>query len=269
MQERSLDGDALNGTGSAAPEPDGAELDCAGPDGADVVELDHTDVAESDLVLRRATFRCVAFRDPVDGNEHLALVLGELGDGEDVLVRVHSECVTGDVFGALRCECGDQLHAALDAVLAEGRGLLVYLRGHEGRGIGLVNKVRTQLLQDERGLDTVDSATALGLPVDVRDYGPAARVLRHRGVRSVRLLSNNPDKVRALEEHGIKVATRVPLLVAAHADNTRYLTAKRDRLGHDLPHLNGDSPPGKAPRTERSPRPRNGSEAHGVPGAGE
>ena len=201
--------------------------------------LDGTEVAESDLVVRRGTFRCLAFRDPVDGHEHLALVLGELGDGEEVLTRVHSECVTGDVFGALRCECGDQLGAALDTILTEGRGVLVYLRGHEGRGIGLVDKVRTQLLQDERGLDTVDSATTLGLPVDVRDYGPAARVLRYRGVRSVRLLSNNPDKVRALEEHGIKVAARVPLLVAAHADNTRYLTAKRDRLGHDLPHLNG------------------------------
>ncbi|MFE1168378.1 GTP cyclohydrolase II [Nocardiopsis sp. NPDC058789] len=202
--------------------------------------LDGAEVAESDLVVRRGTFRCVAFRDPVDGQEHLALVLGALGDGEEVLVRVHSECVTGDVFGALRCECGDQLDAALDTILTEGRGVLVYLRGHEGRGIGLVNKVRTQVLQDERGLDTVDSATHLGLPVDVRDYGPAARVLRYRGVRSVRLLSNNPAKVLALEDHGVKVAARVPLLVAAHENNSRYLVAKRDRLGHDLPHLNGD-----------------------------
>ena len=203
--------------------------------------LDGAAVAESDLVVRRGTFRCVAFRDPVDGQEHMALVLGSLGDGEEVLVRVHSECVTGDVFGALRCECGDQLDAALDTILTEGRGVLVYLRGHEGRGIGLVNKVRTQLLQDERGLDTVDSATSLGLPVDVRDYGPAARVLRYRGVRSVRLLSNNPAKVRALEDHGVKVASRVPLLVPAHENNSRYLVAKRDRLGHDLPHLNGDA----------------------------
>ncbi|MEU3018681.1 MULTISPECIES: GTP cyclohydrolase II [unclassified Nocardiopsis] len=198
-------------------------------------------VAESDLVVRGGTFRCVAFRDPVDGREHLALVTGELGNGEEVLVRVHSECVTGDVFGALRCECGDQLDAALATILTEGRGVFVYLRGHEGRGIGLVNKVRTQVLQDERGLDTVDSATELGLPVDVRDYGPAARVLRHRGVRSVRLLSNNPAKVLALEAHGVRVASRVPLLVAAHQHNARYLTAKRDRLGHDLPHLNGDA----------------------------
>lgn len=186
MSENSPEGSGPNGTGPVGPEPDGVGLDGIDLDGsglsdADVVVLSHTDVAESDLVLRRATFRCVAFRDPVDSHEHLALVLGELGDGEDVLVRVHSECVTGDVFGALRCECGDQLRAALDAILAEGRGMLVYLRGHEGRGIGLVNKVSTQLLQDEQGLDTVDSATALGLPVDVRDYGPAARVLRQRG----------------------------------------------------------------------------------------
>lgn len=165
------------------------------------------------------------------------MALGEIGDGEQVLVRVHSECLTGDVFGALRCECGDQLQAALDMIVAQGRGVLVYLRGHEGRGIGLVDKVRTMALQDERGLDTVDSATTLGLPVDVRDYGPAVRSLRHQGVRSIRLLSNNPDKVRTLEEHGIKVAARVPLLVPAHEENIDYLTAKRDRLGHDLPHL--------------------------------
>lgn len=204
--------------------------------------LDEDDVAESRLALRGAHLRCLAFRDPVDRREHLALVLGEVTDGEDVLVRVHSECVTGDVFGALRCECGDQLHAALDRVITEGRGVLVYLRGHEGRGIGLLDKVRTMGLQDSHGLDTVDSATALGLPVDVRDYAPAARLLRHQGVRSIRLLSNNPDKVLALQDHGLKVTARLPLLADAHTDNIDYLTAKRDRLGHDLPHL--DRSPG-------------------------
>ncbi|MEW2360280.1 GTP cyclohydrolase II [Spirillospora sp. NPDC029432] len=202
------------------------------------------DIAEADLVTRRGTFRAVAFRDPVDGHEHMALVRGRIRGREDVLVRVHSECMTGDIFGATRCECGDQLGAALDAVVREGGGVLVYLRGHEGRGIGLVAKVRTHVLQDEQGLDTVDSATALGLPVDVRDYGPAARVLDHLGVRSVRLLSNNPDKVHALQSAGIKVASRVPLLVPASEDNIRYLTAKRDRLGHDLPQL--DAPPPRA-----------------------
>jgi 3,4-dihydroxy 2-butanone 4-phosphate synthase / GTP cyclohydrolase II len=192
------------------------------------------DIAESDLVTRRGTFRSVAFR--AGGHEHLALVYGgKVRD--DVLVRVHSECMTGDIFGATRCECGEQLDAALDAIVGEGSGILVYLRGHEGRGIGLVAKVRTHVLQDEQGLDTVDSATRLGLPVDVRDYDPAVRVLRHLGVRSVRLMSNNPDKIRSLESHGITVTARVPLLVPASTDNIRYLTAKRDRLGHDLPQL--------------------------------
>ncbi|WP_304454849.1 GTP cyclohydrolase II [Nocardiopsis sp. YSL2] len=199
--------------------------------------IDPSAVAESELATRRGMFRAVAFRDPGDGNEHLALVLGPLGDGEDVLVRVHSECVTGDAMGALRCECGDQLDAALDRIVGEGRGVLVYLRGHEGRGIGLLAKVRTLALQDREGLDTVDSATVLGLPVDTRDYGPAARVLRHLEVRSVRLLTNNPDKGRSLEDHGVKVASRVPLLMPARTQNRAYLTAKRDRMGHDLPHL--------------------------------
>ncbi|MGH3585805.1 MAG: GTP cyclohydrolase II [Pseudonocardia sp.] len=195
------------------------------------------EVAESQLVTRWGRFRAVAFRDRVDGNEHLALVLGEPRGRADVLVRVHSECLTGDVFGALRCECGAQLRSALDAIVDEGAGVLVYLRGHEGRGIGLVAKIRTHVLQDEQGLDTVDSATALGLPVDVRDFGAAARVLRHLGVASVRLLSNNDDKVLGLAEHGITVSGRVPLLEPVDEHNVRYLTAKRDRLGHDLPHL--------------------------------
>lgn len=193
------------------------------------------DVAESELVTSRGVFRAVAFRDPVDGHEHLALVVGD--QGADMLVRVHSECLTGDVFGALRCECGQQLDAALEAILREGSGIVVYLRGHEGRGIGLLAKLKTHALQDSAGLDTVDSATALGLPVDVRDFGPAARVLGHLGVRSVRLLTNNREKVRALRAHGIRVTARVPLLVRATDHNVRYLTAKRDRLGHELPQL--------------------------------
>lgn len=204
--------------------------------------IDQKDIAEADLRTRRGVFRAVAFRDPVDGHEHMALVRGEVRGRDDVLVRMHSECMTGDIFGATRCECGDQLGAALDAIAREDAGALVYLRGHEGRGIGLVAKVRTHILQDDQGLDTVDSATAIGLPVDVRDYGPAARILRHLGVRSVRLMSNNPVKVSALESYGVAVAARVPLLVPVSADNVRYLTAKRDRLGHDLPQL--DAPAG-------------------------
>ncbi|MGD9525361.1 GTP cyclohydrolase II [Pseudonocardia sp.] len=194
-----------------------------------------TDVAESELVTANATFRAVAFRD--GGHEHLALVHGEAAGRAGVLVRMHSECLQGDVFGALRCECGAQLRSALAAIVAEGTGVLVYLRGHEGRGIGLVAKTRTHVLQDTQGLDTIDSATALGLPVDVRDFGPAARVLAHLGIGSVRLLSNNPVKVDALESHGIEVVGRVPLLEPVNVHNVRYLRAKRDRFGHDLPHL--------------------------------
>lgn len=199
-------------------------------------DIDQTEVAESDLETRHGTFRAVAFRDPVDRQEHLALVMGAVEQRSEVLVRVHSECLTGDLFAALRCDCGEQLGAALEAIAREGSGVLVYLRGHEGRGIGLVAKVRTHVLQDE-GLDTVDSATALGLPVDSRDFGPAARVLRYLGVESVRLMSNNDEKVRGLQTHGVRVAARVPLLVAANPVNVRYLLTKRDRLGHDLPHL--------------------------------
>jgi 3,4-dihydroxy 2-butanone 4-phosphate synthase/GTP cyclohydrolase II len=198
------------------------------------------DLAESDLVTRRGTFRAVAFR--ADGHEHMALVYGKTTLRENVLVRVHSECMTGDLFGAMRCECGDQLDAALDRIVAEGSGILIYLRGHEGRGIGLVAKVRTHVLQDEQGMDTLDSATTLGLPVDVRDYSPAARVLKHLRVTSVRLMSNNPDKIEALEANGIEVAARVPHLMRPNPHNIGYLTAKRDRLGHDLPQV--DQPAG-------------------------
>lgn len=196
--------------------------------------LSHEDIAESDLVTRRGKFRAVAFRD---GHEHMALVHGTTPPRDNVLVRVHSECMTGDIFGAMRCECGDQLDAALDRIVSEGSGVFVYLRGHEGRGIGLVAKVRTQVLQDEQGLDTLDSATTLGFPIDTRDYRPAARVLKYLGVRSVRLMSNNPDKILALEANGITVVERVPLLAPAHDHNVGYLTAKRDRLGHDLPQV--------------------------------
>jgi 3,4-dihydroxy 2-butanone 4-phosphate synthase/GTP cyclohydrolase II len=197
--------------------------------------ISHEDVAESDLVTRRGTFRAVAFR--ADGHEHMALVYGKTRMRENVLIRVHSECMTGDIFGAMRCECGEQLDAALDRIVTEGAGILIYLRGHEGRGIGLVEKVRTHVLQDEQGMDTLDSATSLGLPVDTRDYGPAVKVLKHLRVNSVRLMSNNPDKIRALESNGIAVAARVPLLMPPNDHNIGYLTAKRDRMGHDLPQV--------------------------------
>ncbi|WP_344020889.1 GTP cyclohydrolase II [Pseudonocardia kongjuensis] len=195
------------------------------------------EVAESELTTRHGRFRAIAFREHAGGPEHLALVHGDPAAAGAALVRVHSECLTGDVFGAMRCECGDQLSSALDAVVDAGCGVIVYLRGHEGRGIGLLAKIRTHVLQDGDGLDTVDSAVALGLPVDVRDFGAAAAVLRHIGVDRVRLLSNSPAKVEALTGYGIVVTELVPLLEPVTEHNERYLTAKRDRLGHHLPQL--------------------------------
>jgi 3,4-dihydroxy 2-butanone 4-phosphate synthase/GTP cyclohydrolase II len=193
-------------------------------------------VAEARLPTRHGDFRAVGFRSTVDAAEHLALVRGGLGDGADVLVRVHSECLTGDVLGSLRCDCGPQLDAALHAVAAEGRGVVVYLRGHEGRGIGLLHKVAAYGLQDG-GRDTVDANLDLGLPADARDFGIGAQVLADLGVRSVRLLTNNPAKVTGMSGYGLDVVERVPLPVHLTEQNTAYLLTKRDRMGHDLPGL--------------------------------
>ncbi|MBQ0888492.1 bifunctional 3,4-dihydroxy-2-butanone-4-phosphate synthase/GTP cyclohydrolase II [Streptomyces sp. RM72] len=192
--------------------------------------------AEVHLPTRHGEFTAYGYRSTVDGVEHIALVHGDLGDGQDVLVRVHSECLTGDVFGSLRCDCGPQLDASLDRIQAEGRGVVVYLRGHEGRGIGLMSKLRAYELQ-ERGRDTLDANLELGLPADARDYGAGAQILRDLGVRAVRLMTNNPDKSEALERHGITVGGREPMPVQAGEHNLRYLRTKRDRMGHDLPWL--------------------------------
>ncbi|GHH75862.1 riboflavin biosynthesis protein RibBA [Streptomyces sulfonofaciens] len=181
-------------------------------------------------------FTAYGYRSTLDGVEHVALVHGDLGDGEDVLVRVHSECLTGDVFRSLRCDCGPQLAAAMDRVTAEGRGVVVYLRGHEGRGIGLLSKLRAYELQ-ERGRDTLDANLELGLPADARDYGAGAQILADLGVRGVRLMTNNPDKTSALVRHGIHVTGREPMPVQAGEHNLHYLRTKRDRMGHDLPWL--------------------------------
>jgi 3,4-dihydroxy 2-butanone 4-phosphate synthase/GTP cyclohydrolase II len=175
-------------------------------------------------------FLCHAYRRP-DGIEHLALVQGSL-DGEP-LVRVHSECLTGDVFASARCDCGAQRDLALELIAAEGCGALIYLRGQEGRGIGLGEKIRAYALQ-ERGYDTVDANLALGHPVDGRDYADAADILRHLGASSIRLLTNNPDKTEALVGHGIAVTTQVPILIAPTAHNAVYLDTKRERMGHSL-----------------------------------
>jgi 3,4-dihydroxy 2-butanone 4-phosphate synthase/GTP cyclohydrolase II len=199
-------------------------------------------VAEARLPTRHGDFRAVGFRSTVDSAEHLALVRGKLGDGVAVLVRVHSECLTGDVLGSLRCDCGPQLDAALRAVAEAGRGVVVYLRGHEGRGIGLLHKVAAYGLQDG-GRDTVDANLDLGLPADARDFGIGAQILADLGVRSVRLLTNNPAKLVGMAGFGFEVVERVPLPVHLTPENAAYLVTKRDRMGHDLPGLPDLGPP--------------------------
>ena len=164
------------------------------------------------------------------------LVHGDISGPEPVLTRVHSECLTGDVFGSARCDCGPQLEEAIEQIVAEGRGVVVYLRGHEGRGIGLVAKLQAYQLQDG-GRDTVDANLDLGLPADARHYGAATQILRDLRVGSVRLLTNNPDKVASLEEYGVPVAERVTLAVRPNDHNLGYLLTKRDRMGHHLSHL--------------------------------
>jgi 3,4-dihydroxy 2-butanone 4-phosphate synthase / GTP cyclohydrolase II len=199
-----------------------------------------TQVAVTHLPNVHGDWRAYGYRSHPGGVEHVALVLGDLGDGTDVLTRVHSECLTGDVFGSQRCDCGAQLESAMTAIADEGRGVILYLGGHEGRGIGLLSKLRAYELQDA-GSDTVDANVALGLPVDARDFSIAPQLLSDLGVKSVRLLTNNPAKVDGLVAHGIGVE-RVPLPALATPYNLRYLTAKRDRLGHRI-ILNGQGVP--------------------------
>jgi len=199
-------------------------------------------LAETRLPTEYGIFRAVGYRGVADGSDHVALVYGDLGDGDDVLVRVHSECLTGDVFGSLRCDCGPQLHAAMRRVVAEGRGVVLYVRGHEGRGIGLMHKLQAYQLQDQ-GRDTVEANLELGLPADARDYGTGAQILVDLGIRSMRLLTNNPAKRAGLEGYGLAITGRVALPVRAHPENVRYLRTKRDRMGHLLEELDeGVSP---------------------------
>jgi 3,4-dihydroxy 2-butanone 4-phosphate synthase / GTP cyclohydrolase II len=193
-------------------------------------------VAEARIPTAHGEFRAVGYRSTHDSAEHIALVYGDLRDGQDVLVRVHSECLTGDVFGSLRCDCGPQLDAALDRVGREGRGVVLYVRGHEGRGIGLLHKLQAYQLQD-LGRDTVDANLELGLPADARDYGTGAQILYDLGVRTMRLLTNNPAKRAALDGYGLAVVGREPLPVRPHPENVRYLRTKRDRMGHLLDEL--------------------------------
>ncbi len=196
-------------------------------------------VAETELPTRHGRFTAFGYRITVDDSEHVALVYGDpaaLTDGRPVLTRVHSECLTGDVFGSERCDCGPQLDEAMEKIVAEGRGVVVYLRGHEGRGIGLLAKLQAYQLQDG-GRDTVDANLDLGLPADARHYGAATQILRDLGVGSVRLLTNNPDKTSSLESYGIEVPERVALTPRPNDHNLAYLVTKRDRMGHQLDGL--------------------------------
>lgn len=184
--------------------------------------------ADATVPTTHGTFRFLAYKDRVTGTDHIAVVSGE--PQETSLVRVHSECLTGEAFGSLKCECGPQLDAALDAIEQDG-GIVIYMRGHEGRGIGLINKLRAYSLQEE-GLDTVDANLALGLPADAREYAAAAGILADLGVSKVRLLTNNIDKVNQLRELGLDVVEQVPLIVGVGPNNHQYLETKRDRMGH-------------------------------------
>ncbi len=190
-------------------------------------------VAEARLPTRHGLFAVRVFRDLIDGTEHIALIRGEIGGAENVLVRVHSECITGDLFGSLRCDCGAQLDSALARVAEEGRGAIVYLRGHEGRGVGLINKLHAYQLQDQ-GRDTVDANLELGLPVDSRRYDVGAQILTTLGLSTIRLMSNNPAKFAALRGYPLRIVERVPLVTAPNAENVAYLSTKQAKLGHLL-----------------------------------
>jgi 3,4-dihydroxy 2-butanone 4-phosphate synthase/GTP cyclohydrolase II len=189
-------------------------------------------VAETKLPTEFGEWKCIAYRAITDPDEHVALVYGDVGGEEPVLVRVHSQCVTGDVFGSQRCDCGEQLHLAMKMISEAGKGVVVYMR-QEGRGIGLHNKIKAYNLQDN-GMDTVEANEALGFPADRRDYGIGMQILVDLGLREIRLLTNNPDKRAGLEGYGLKVVERVPLVAPANPHNVRYLETKRDKLGHML-----------------------------------
>ncbi len=186
-------------------------------------------VAEARIPTEGGDWRAVVYESVLDGDQHFALVKGEVGP--DLLVRVHSECLTGDVFGSLRCDCGPQLHAAMARIEEEGRGVVVYLRGHEGRGIGLAHKIRAYRLQEE-GHDTVDANVALGLPVDSREYGIGSQILVDLGVTTMRLMTNNPAKYGGIEGFGLEIVGRVPLQPEPNPENLAYLRTKRERMGH-------------------------------------
>jgi len=182
------------------------------------------------LPTEHGTYQMHGYQDSQTGQEHIALVMGDITTPEPVLSRVHSECLTGDALFSQKCDCGPQLKAAMQAVAAEGRGVIVYLR-QEGRGIGLINKIRAYALQD-KGMDTVEANLALGLPVDARDFTLAKEIYDHLGIRSIRLLTNNPEKVHTLQQAGIHITERLPLHVGIHPENQNYLNTKAQKLNH-------------------------------------
>jgi 3,4-dihydroxy 2-butanone 4-phosphate synthase/GTP cyclohydrolase II len=188
-------------------------------------------VASATVPTEWGPFTCVAYRSSLDGVEHLAFVRGEMTDDRPAIVRVHSECLTGDVFGSRRCDCGPQLAAAMERIAEEDHGVVVYLRGHEGRGIGIGHKIRAYSLQDE-GLDTVDANVELGLPIDSREYGIGAQILSDLGVSDLRIMTNNPAKYGGLAGYGLRVVERIPVQTVPTAENVKYLRTKRDRMGH-------------------------------------
>lgn len=195
-----------------------------------------TRIGQAQVPTEWGAFTCTAYRSQIDDIEHLSFSIGDLDDGQPVLVRVHSECLTGDVFGSRRCDCGPQLDSAMRLIGETGRGVVVYLRGHEGRGIGIGHKIRAYSLQD-KGLDTVDANTELGLPIDSREYGIGAQIIADLGVTKLRLMTNNPSKYGGLAGYGLEVVDRVALDTHATPENIKYLETKRDRMGHllDLP----------------------------------
>src|ERR671921_2368388 len=201
-------------------------------EGGDVIAPATRRVTEANLPTRYGTFEIFVY-DTADHKEHVALTLGAIDDGEPVLVRAHSECLTGDVFGSSRCDCGEQLDDCLRLLREQGRGVLLYLR-QEGRGIGLANKISAYALQEE-GLDTVQANLALGLPEDARDYGVAAEMLLDLGVRRAAVLTNNPAKIEGLRHHGVEVVERLPVQVEPNPFNLRYLRTKKEKMGHLFP----------------------------------
>jgi 3,4-dihydroxy 2-butanone 4-phosphate synthase/GTP cyclohydrolase II len=190
-------------------------------------------VSEADLPTRYGHFRIEVFEDIIHGDHHLALIKGQISGEKPTLVRAHSQCLTGDAFGSLRCDCGDQLHTSMEMIEKEGSGVVLYMLNHEGRGIGLVNKIRAYSLQDD-GADTVEANCRLGFKPDQRDYGIGAQILAVLGLKKIRLITNNPRKFRALGGYGLEIVERVPLQIPPTAENLEYLKAKKEKLGHLL-----------------------------------